>query len=80
MTKYFFLYIRTIFKIFVNIIMNNNFNPEVYRSVREYNLKSDIYPTQQMTDLWDKKEKKIIKEKLYDNNPALPSNVIPFIK
>ena len=80
MTIYFFLPLPTNFKIFVNNIMNEHFNPEIYRSVREYNLKSDIYPTQKLTELYQAKEEKIIREKLYDNIPAYPSNTSPFVK
>jgi hypothetical protein len=59
--------------------MNTTLEPEVYRSVREYNLKSDIYPTDKLTNLWQAKEEKIIREKWYDNNPAVPSKTKPFI-
>ena len=65
---------------FVKNIMNHNFEPEIYRSVREYNLKSDIYPTQKLTNLWQAKEEKIIRDKLYHNNPAYPSDVKPYVK
>jgi hypothetical protein len=59
--------------------MNSSFEPEIYRSVREYNLKSDIYPTSTLTNLWQLKEEKIIRDKLYDNIPAYPSNVKPYV-
>jgi hypothetical protein len=54
--------------------MNNDPNPEVYRMVREYNLRSDIHPNKQLTQLWQKKEESFINQRLYNNDVYKPSD------
>jgi hypothetical protein len=54
--------------------MNNDPNPEVYRMVREYNLRSDIHPNKQLTQLWQRKEESFINQRLYNNEVYKPSD------
>jgi len=52
----------------------------VYRAVREYPLRSDHMPNEQLTLLWQAKEVNTISNKLYHNNPAIPSDTATYLK
>jgi hypothetical protein len=51
-----------------------SFENEIYRSNREYNLKSDIMPTNALTQMWQKKEETFIEDRLYNNPVYKPSD------
>ena len=52
----------------------------IWRSVREYPLKSDHMPNRELTLLWQAKEVNTISNKLYHNNPAIPSDTATYLK
>lgn len=54
-------------------------DPKIYREQREYNLRADLFPRQQLTQLWQKNVEEYVDERLYNNNPVKPSDTKTYL-
>jgi hypothetical protein len=57
-----------------------DFEVAARRAVREYSLRSDHMPNEQLTLLYQLRETTRISDKLYHNNPTVPSDTKTYLE